>query len=290
MALTEDPIQTHPFFETLKTRYAWDAAKEQFAETLPEASGQQTALSGGSQKTRKNPLFGVENWLVVGAVFRKTYSAKTIPSGLLRGIGTIVDKPPGIEQFKIDAPASMQNPLRVCWPALGSDGPGLGNDEAPLPRFKPEPGRRAVGPARSDGKMPPETRRHERFLVISQANPLRRSKTGRFNWSPPCPSSTFPTTSPAWSWTTCASWLASWTPSTATTAPCWCSAGSGWEGPWEAEGAPDSAYQRARNEGADRKTPFPDLPSLTRVTVQMRGVGGSNGYRDWSDGATHPVV
>jgi len=45
-SMAEDPIQTHPFFDTLKTRYAWDAAKEQFAETLPESSGEQTALSG----------------------------------------------------------------------------------------------------------------------------------------------------------------------------------------------------------------------------------------------------
>jgi hypothetical protein len=111
-SMAEDPIQTHPFFDTLKTRYAWDAAKEQFAETLPEASGQQTALSGSGKKPKKNPMFGVDNWLVVGAVFRKTYAARTIPSTILRGIGTIVDKPPGIEQFKIDAPASMQIALR----------------------------------------------------------------------------------------------------------------------------------------------------------------------------------
>ena len=42
-SMSDDPIQTHPFFDTLKTRYAWDAVKEQFAETLPEASGQQKA-------------------------------------------------------------------------------------------------------------------------------------------------------------------------------------------------------------------------------------------------------
>ncbi|MEA3213569.1 MAG: hypothetical protein QOE70_6626 [Chthoniobacter sp.] len=50
-------------------------------------------------------MFGVDNWLVVGAVFRKTYAAKTIPSSILRGIGTIVDKPPGFEQFKIPGAA-----------------------------------------------------------------------------------------------------------------------------------------------------------------------------------------
>ena len=55
--------------------------KEQFAETLPETGGQQTALSGSGKKIKKNPLFGVENWLVVGAVFRKTYAARVMPAG-----------------------------------------------------------------------------------------------------------------------------------------------------------------------------------------------------------------
>jgi hypothetical protein len=113
-SMNEDPIQTHPFFDTLKKRYHWDVVKEQFSETLPETGGQQTALSGGSQKTKKNPLFGVENWLVIGAVFRKTYAAKSIPASLLRGIGTIVDKPPGIEQFKIPSAAKKRNWLKVA--------------------------------------------------------------------------------------------------------------------------------------------------------------------------------
>jgi hypothetical protein len=113
-SMAEDPIQTHPFFDTLKTRYAWDAAKEQFAETLPESSGEQTALSGSGKKPKKNPMFGVDNWLVVGAVFRKTYAAKTIPSSILRGIGTVVDKPPGIEQFKIPGAAKKRNWLKLA--------------------------------------------------------------------------------------------------------------------------------------------------------------------------------
>lgn len=113
-SMAEDPIQTHPFFDTLKTRYGWDAVKEQFAETLPESGGQQTALSGSGKKNKKNPLFGVENWLVVGAVFRKTYAARDIPSALLRGIGTIVDKPPGIEQFHIPSAAKKRTWLKLA--------------------------------------------------------------------------------------------------------------------------------------------------------------------------------
>lgn len=113
-SMAEDPIQTHPFFDTLKTRYGWDAAKEQFGETLPESGGQQTALSGSSKKPKKNPMFGVDNWLVVGAVFRKTYAARNIPNGILRGIGTIVEKPPGIEQFNIPSAAKKRNWLKLA--------------------------------------------------------------------------------------------------------------------------------------------------------------------------------
>jgi len=113
-SMAEDPIQTHPFFDTLKTRYGWDATKEQFSETLPETGGQQTALSGGSNKTKKNPLFGVENWLVIGAVFRKTYAARVIPSGILRGIGTVIDRPPGIDQFRIPGAAKKRNWLKLA--------------------------------------------------------------------------------------------------------------------------------------------------------------------------------
>ena len=113
-SMAEDPIQTHPYFDTLKTRYGWDAAKEQFGETMPDATGQQTALSGGGKKTKKNPMFGVESWLVVGAIFRKTYAAVVIPAGILRGIGTLTDRPPGIEQFRIPAAARKRNWLKLA--------------------------------------------------------------------------------------------------------------------------------------------------------------------------------
>ena len=59
-------------------------------------------------------MFGVDNWLVVGAVFRKTYAARHIPSGILRGIGTVVDKPPGIERFKIPGTAKKRNWLKMA--------------------------------------------------------------------------------------------------------------------------------------------------------------------------------
>ena len=47
----------------------------------------------------KSPLYGCDSYLAVGAVFRKTYISTTVPSHILKGIGTIVSKPPGIGQF-----------------------------------------------------------------------------------------------------------------------------------------------------------------------------------------------
>ena len=114
-SMAEDPIQTHPFFDTLKSRYGWDTTKEEFAETLPDDSGQQSALSGSAgKKSKKNPLFGVDHWLVVGAVFRKTYAARIIPSSVLRGIGTVVSRPPGVEQFKIPSAAKKRDWLKLA--------------------------------------------------------------------------------------------------------------------------------------------------------------------------------
>ena len=63
-----------------------------------------------------------------------------------------------------------------------------------------------------------------------------------------------------------------------------------WDARWKPEGAPDSAYLPAANLGAVRKMTLVDLPILTRVTLQTRGVGGTTGYGNWSDPVTHPVT
>lgn len=54
--------------------------------------------------------------------------------------------------------------------------------------------------------------------------------------------------------------------------------------------SPASAYQHANDLSGARKMTITDLPSLTRVTIQTRSVGGSTGYGEWSDGVTHPVM
>ena len=63
-----------------------------------------------------------------------------------------------------------------------------------------------------------------------------------------------------------------------------------WEAQWKPENSPDSAYQHCTNLKPARKMTIINLPSLTRVTIQTRGQGGSTGYGPWSDGVTHPVL
>lgn len=94
-SMSGDPIQSHPNFAVLKVKFGWNTAKEEFAETLPTTSGQQTALSGSKTKSRRNPLHGEDSYLAVGAVFRVTYTTRNPPNDVLEGIGTVVERPPG---------------------------------------------------------------------------------------------------------------------------------------------------------------------------------------------------
>ena len=98
-SMAEEPIQSHPSFDKLKKKYGWSTSDKAFPETMPANSTASNALSTDATKTGKSPLYGCDSYLAVGAVFRKTYISTTVPSHILKGIGTIVSKPPGIGQF-----------------------------------------------------------------------------------------------------------------------------------------------------------------------------------------------
>jgi hypothetical protein len=102
-SMSEDSIKTHPSFAKLKKIYGWDDEKEQFPEFLPDSAGADNALqASGTSTQQKSDLAGADSYLSVGAIYRITYAARSMPAGLLRGIGTIVT-PPGIGRFSIDA-------------------------------------------------------------------------------------------------------------------------------------------------------------------------------------------
>jgi len=73
-------------------------------KTLKETSGGDTAgerFPENDPHQEPSPASGVENDLPLGAVFRLTTTKRTIPGHVLKGIGTIVETPPGFAQFQI---------------------------------------------------------------------------------------------------------------------------------------------------------------------------------------------
>jgi len=101
-SMAEESIKTHPKFESLKTKYGWDEALNTFSEYPPDStSGGSGGLSGGNSPNAtptKSKMYGVESWLVAGAIFRLNYSTNGMPGGIWNGIGT-VQNPPQIGRF-----------------------------------------------------------------------------------------------------------------------------------------------------------------------------------------------
>lgn len=123
-SMTQDPIETHPRFDKLSKTYGWDETNRQFSKTLP-AGSDASASSGSSpnsnalagtqdSSSKKNPFLGVDSWLVVGAIFRKTYAAGSIPSTIFDGIGTITAAPEGIREFKLPSGSKKRNWLKLA--------------------------------------------------------------------------------------------------------------------------------------------------------------------------------
>jgi hypothetical protein len=111
--MAEEPIETHPSFAALKKLYGWDQDERRFNEFLAQVP-KEGALAGTKEKGKPNPLFGVDSYLAIGCVYRKTYAARTLPAAILRGIGTIVEKPPDIGQFHLPSSISKRNWLKLA--------------------------------------------------------------------------------------------------------------------------------------------------------------------------------
>jgi hypothetical protein len=113
-SMTEERIETHPKFLELKQKYGWDTDTRTFSEKLPNAKEGQAALSGKKKVDTKNPLFGLDSWLTVGVIFRKSYVLSFVPSSVLRGIGTVIRKPDGIQQFNMPDASKKRNWLKLA--------------------------------------------------------------------------------------------------------------------------------------------------------------------------------
>jgi hypothetical protein len=101
-SMAEEAIKTHPKFEDLKKSFGWDESLNTFSEYLPGDTST-GGLASGSQNgstRKKSKLYGVESWLVAGALYRVTYASKTVPQSIFYGIGT-VQTPPSIGKFNL---------------------------------------------------------------------------------------------------------------------------------------------------------------------------------------------
>ena len=101
-SMSEEAIKTHPKFEDLKKTFGWDESLSTFSEYLPNGASS-GGLASGSQNgstRKKSKMYGVESWLVAGAMYRVTYVSKTVPQSIFLGIGT-VQAPPQIGKFNL---------------------------------------------------------------------------------------------------------------------------------------------------------------------------------------------
>lgn len=103
----EEKLNFHPDWLAIKEIYegSYDAesGKISFPEVLSEAKSKLSG--GGNQSKKKNPLHGLDDFLVFHTVFRKTYISDNVPSELLSNIGTIVD----------DLPSGFSTPAGRDW-------------------------------------------------------------------------------------------------------------------------------------------------------------------------------
>ena len=113
VSMSEDPIESHPNFDSIAQKYGWDEVERMFPKYAPGSTSSGGALNKQST-AKKNPLYGTESYLAVGAVFRKTYAGRVIPGGVLRGIGSIVERPPDIGQFQMPTTGSKRNWLKLA--------------------------------------------------------------------------------------------------------------------------------------------------------------------------------
>ena len=100
-SMAEAPIEAHPQFAALKAKYGW--ADDKFPEFVKADAG--TALPGKTVDLAvTSPVYGVESWLVAGAVLRVSFSGRAVPSWVIKGIGQIVARPQGFSKLGISLP------------------------------------------------------------------------------------------------------------------------------------------------------------------------------------------
>jgi hypothetical protein len=96
-SFNQEPIQTHPDFKNLLTKYGGSEPAEGVVSWPKELPNPPTnrGFSNTSNDGQRNPMHGVDSYLALGAVWTVTYVRKVIPTDLLDDVGCIVENPPG---------------------------------------------------------------------------------------------------------------------------------------------------------------------------------------------------
>ncbi|MCP4444924.1 MAG: hypothetical protein GY872_07475 [Roseibacillus sp.] len=90
---SEEPIEAHHNLEEIKKRYGGTVVegKVEFPEKLPTNSRSRSGLRTSSNGSNdKNPLFGVETYILLKARISKRYTTEEIPADVSRTMGRII--------------------------------------------------------------------------------------------------------------------------------------------------------------------------------------------------------
>ena len=126
----EETLLSHPDWLDLKVlfdgEYDEESGQLRFSETLTDtdsvsrvqglstAFGLSSTVNADGKMELKNPLFGEETYLTLGAIFRRTYAVSEIPGDILNKVGSVVDALP--DEFAAADLASrnwMQQPFKI---------------------------------------------------------------------------------------------------------------------------------------------------------------------------------
>lgn len=113
------PIQAHPLYRTWLGPYGTEDSQGNWR---PHRSLQMSSASGMRKPTStddsmKNPLLGADSFLSSGGVWTRRYAIRELPSTLMDGLGTIVEKadvpgpPPKVPQGR----NFLKGPPQMSW-------------------------------------------------------------------------------------------------------------------------------------------------------------------------------
>jgi len=111
----ESPIKAHPDFASLRKKYGWSEASQDFPEFMPGNGGGGGLKSGPKEGPKPSPMAGVRAWLTPRGSYSVTFaqsSANRVPSWVFAKVGEVV-KPPGIERVVSSASLKERNWLKL---------------------------------------------------------------------------------------------------------------------------------------------------------------------------------